>query len=229
MLRGLLFSATSIEDFTASACNRDLPTPGALLIYSPQGNFSRSLSIYFSGFGKFRRSGLSGCISEASSRSTQDVPAPCNFLGSRWLSPVGSGIKIPRWGGVGSRLLVDDVNLPPGIFVSARGNPRQGSPLSVPRGYVCACWSRSNTLRPVDRVRKGAWGKKFLNRASRRVAGATINDARARFLCKGICKSNLRPAFSNGVKSCPSFHFSFFLLAGIVAWFLEIAGNVRCR
>lgn len=69
---------------------------GILLIYAPRGNFSRSLSPLLSKNSSEDRL-IGACIS-GTNLASRMFRVPCNFVGSRRLSPVGSDIKIPRLG-----------------------------------------------------------------------------------------------------------------------------------
>lgn len=84
---------------------------------------------------------------------------PRNFEGSRGLSPAGSGIKIAEAGGLSFQLREDDVNLSPGIFVSARGNPCQAlpplSPLVLRSLHLCVAAVVEHTKATVDCVSPG--------------------------------------------------------------------------
>lgn len=83
------FPGASIED-------SKIRVLGVLLIYAPRGNFSRSLSpLLRKNWSEDRLIGA--CIS-GTKLASRMFRVPCNFVGSRRLSPVGSDIKIPRLG-----------------------------------------------------------------------------------------------------------------------------------
>lgn len=82
------FPGASIED-------SKIRVLGVLLIYAPRGNFSRSLSPLLRKNSEDRLIGA--CIS-GTKLASRMFRVPCNFVGSRRLSPVGSDIKIPRLG-----------------------------------------------------------------------------------------------------------------------------------
>lgn len=83
------FPGASIED-------SKIRVLGVLLIYAPRGNFSRSLSPLLRK--NWSEDRLIGACIGGTKLASRMFRVPCNFVGSRRLSPVGSDIKIPRLG-----------------------------------------------------------------------------------------------------------------------------------
>lgn len=199
-------------------------TPRRSLNLCSSGKFLEIIvAIVRAGFRKIRRPGLSGtCISGTKLLGSclEDVAGqrvPCNFVGSRRLSPMGSDIKILCLGGWVLGRATTTLTCLSVSFASFGDNPRQCSvsplfrlrfrcfPFSFPLFPLLFNIFFFYSLMEVTFMRVWcACAKTRETKMNERgwtfdPCVATVNDAPARLLRKGICKSNLRLAFSSSL------------------------------